>query len=102
MHILSGELILHKRTLEPVKTMLYGLRRYDSERTVAVKLAYVKSLSLKGRRNVGLSGGGPSRTASDGSVTDRGVEGDHTPPAVHGEQTDGYMSYTAKIYLVRQ
>lgn len=36
MHILSGDLILHKRTLEPIKTLIYGLRRYDLDRCAAL------------------------------------------------------------------
>lgn len=36
MHILQGDLILHKRTLEPIKTVVYGLRRYDVDRVVAL------------------------------------------------------------------
>ncbi|KAJ7599344.1 hypothetical protein C8J56DRAFT_916485 [Mycena floridula] len=36
LHILSGDLILHKRTLEPIKTMVYGLRRYDLDRCAAL------------------------------------------------------------------
>ncbi|CAK5278332.1 unnamed protein product [Mycena citricolor] len=36
LHILSGDLILHKRTLEPIKTVIYGLRRYDDERAAAL------------------------------------------------------------------
>ncbi|KAF9535631.1 magnesium transporter [Crepidotus variabilis] len=36
LHILSGDLILHKRTLEPIKTMIYGLRRYDIDRCAAL------------------------------------------------------------------
>ncbi|PPQ78053.1 hypothetical protein CVT25_015598 [Psilocybe cyanescens] len=36
VHILSGDLILHKRTLEPIRTMVYGLRRYDLERSRAL------------------------------------------------------------------
>ena len=36
VHILSGDLILHKRTLEPIKTMIYGLRRYDVDRCAAL------------------------------------------------------------------
>lgn len=33
---MSGDLILHKRTLEPVKTLVYGLRRYDLDRAAAL------------------------------------------------------------------
>jgi len=36
LHILSGDLILHKRTLEPIKTLVYGLRRYDVDRCEAL------------------------------------------------------------------
>ncbi|KAI0684676.1 hypothetical protein BC835DRAFT_1388556 [Cytidiella melzeri] len=37
MHILQGDLILHKRTLEPIKTVIYGLRRYDTDRVAALE-----------------------------------------------------------------
>ena len=36
VHILSGDLILHKRTLDPIKTLIYGLRRYDVDRCAAL------------------------------------------------------------------
>ena len=36
VHILSGDLILHKRTLEPIKTLVYGLRRYDDDKCRAL------------------------------------------------------------------
>ncbi|KAF8899336.1 magnesium transporter [Infundibulicybe gibba] len=36
VHILSGDLILHKRTMEPIKTLIYGLRRYDLDRCAAL------------------------------------------------------------------
>ena len=36
VHILSGDLILHKRTLEPIKTLVYGLRRYDVDKCEAL------------------------------------------------------------------
>lgn len=35
VHILSGDLILHKRTLEPIKALVFSLRRYDVDRTAA-------------------------------------------------------------------
>ena len=37
VHILQGDLILHKRTLEPIKTVIYGLRRYDVDRAMALR-----------------------------------------------------------------
>jgi len=36
VHTISGELILHKRTLGPIKSLVYGIRRYDLDRTVAL------------------------------------------------------------------
>ncbi|KAJ6586423.1 magnesium transporter [Mycena vulgaris] len=36
LHILSADLILHRRTLEPIKTVVYGLRRYDVDRATAL------------------------------------------------------------------
>jgi len=35
VHILSGDLILHKRTLGPVKSLIYSLWHYDVDRTAA-------------------------------------------------------------------
>jgi hypothetical protein len=35
VHFLSGELSSRRRELEPVKTLIYGLRRYDQERCAA-------------------------------------------------------------------
>ncbi|KAF8314447.1 hypothetical protein DL93DRAFT_2227915 [Clavulina sp. PMI_390] len=36
MHILSGDLTLHKRTLAPIRVLIYGLRRYDLDRVKAL------------------------------------------------------------------
>lgn len=48
VHILSGDLILHKRTMEPIKTMIYGLRRYDLDRCAAlVDMADPKNADVK-------------------------------------------------------
>ena len=35
VHFLSEGLILHKRTLAPIKPLMYGLRRYDKGRCAA-------------------------------------------------------------------
>ena len=37
VHIVQGDLILHKRTLEPIKTLVFGLRRYDVDRALALR-----------------------------------------------------------------
>ncbi|CCM01365.1 uncharacterized protein FIBRA_03415 [Fibroporia radiculosa] len=36
LHVFQEDLILHKRTLEPLKTLVYGLRRYDADRAAAI------------------------------------------------------------------
>ncbi|KAG8775230.1 hypothetical protein FRC16_004865, partial [Serendipita sp. 398] len=35
LHILSADLTLRKRTMQPLKSLIYGLRRFDTERTIA-------------------------------------------------------------------
>lgn len=35
VHILSADLTLRKRTMQPLKSMIYGLRRFDVDRTAA-------------------------------------------------------------------
>ncbi|KAJ7264061.1 hypothetical protein B0H12DRAFT_1102743 [Mycena haematopus] len=50
LHILSADLILHRRTLAPIKTVVYGLRRYDTDRAAALidVSASVKGLKVAG------------------------------------------------------
>ncbi|KAK0209054.1 hypothetical protein DFS33DRAFT_498400 [Desarmillaria ectypa] len=36
LHLLNEDLILHKRTMEPIRTVVYGLRRYDLDRCAAL------------------------------------------------------------------
>ncbi|EPQ53988.1 hypothetical protein GLOTRDRAFT_130378 [Gloeophyllum trabeum ATCC 11539] len=35
LHVISGDLILHKRTLAPIRSLVYRLRRYDMDWSVA-------------------------------------------------------------------
>ena len=48
VHILQGDLILHKRTLEPIKTLVYGLRRYDADRVAALSETVDPSVKVQG------------------------------------------------------
>lgn len=48
VHILQGDLILHKRTLEPIKTVVYGLRRYDVDRVAALSDNYDPTVKIEG------------------------------------------------------
>uniref|UniRef100_D8PQB5 Uncharacterized protein n=1 Tax=Schizophyllum commune (strain H4-8 / FGSC 9210) TaxID=578458 RepID=D8PQB5_SCHCM len=70
LHILSGDLAMHKRTLEPIKNLIYGLRRYDLERCLAI-------------------------ANMDAAHDAEAGDGHSAQPKVKG-----YMSYKSKIYLV--
>ena len=48
VHIISGDLILHKRTLEPIKTVVYGLRRYDVDRVAALQEKLEPGVKVEG------------------------------------------------------
>ncbi|KAJ7184152.1 hypothetical protein C8R46DRAFT_882360 [Mycena filopes] len=72
LHILSGDLIMHKRTLEPIKSMLYGLRRYDQDRCAAMGFGNDTPWNRQ-------------QLNSDRHGSDAGL--------------GGYMSYKSKIYL---
>ncbi|KAG9033022.1 hypothetical protein FRB95_000684 [Tulasnella sp. JGI-2019a] len=39
LHILSAEITLHKRSLKPLQSLVYGLRRYDLDRAVALAVS---------------------------------------------------------------
>ncbi|CAK5264078.1 unnamed protein product [Mycena citricolor] len=52
LHIVSGDLVLHKRTLDPIKTLVYGLRRYDVDRCAA--LVDESDPRMKGKPIVGF------------------------------------------------
>lgn len=45
---MSGDLILHKRTLEPIKTVVYGLRRYDVDRVAALSEKLEPGVKVEG------------------------------------------------------
>lgn len=83
LHILSGDLIMNKRTLDPIKTLIYGLRRYDQDRCAA--LGFGNDLPPNRRQ-----------MDADRSGADAGLGvgvGAHQPH-------NAYMSHKAKIYLV--
>ncbi|KAJ7756783.1 hypothetical protein DFH07DRAFT_819920 [Mycena maculata] len=81
LHILSGDLIMHKRTLEPIKTMIYGLRRYDQDRCAA--LGFGNDLPTN-----------RGQVDADRNGADAGLG-----VGVGASQANGYMSYKSKIYL---
>ncbi|KAK7023838.1 cora-like protein [Favolaschia claudopus] len=83
LHILSGDLIMHKRTLEPIRSMLYGLRRYDRERCAAI----------------GFGNDLPTNAVRVDSDTGLGVGVGATGTDQWQLGRDGYLSSKAKIYL---
>jgi len=48
LHILQEDLILHKRTMEPIKTVVYGLRRYDVDRVAALYESIDPTVKIEG------------------------------------------------------
>ncbi|PFH46269.1 hypothetical protein AMATHDRAFT_155773 [Amanita thiersii Skay4041] len=71
LHILSGDLIMHRRTLEPIRRMIDGLRRYDVDRCAALA---------------------QERSAEDLLAR---KWGSHHQDAIQR----GYLSHRAKVYL---
>jgi hypothetical protein len=43
VHIASGDLTLHKRTMGPISQLVYGLRRYDSDRA---KVCFLRCVAV--------------------------------------------------------
>jgi hypothetical protein len=77
---------MHKRTLEPIKSMLYGLRRYDQDRWAAMGLGN----DLPANRR---------QVHADINASDAGL-GVGVGASGHHFGRDGYLSYNSKIYLV--
>ncbi|KAI6031234.1 hypothetical protein BKA83DRAFT_4197471 [Pisolithus microcarpus] len=48
LSLLSGDLALHKRTMEPLKMVIYGLRRYDEDRCAALAEPGDRELPVQG------------------------------------------------------
>ena len=45
---MNGDIIMHKRTMDPVKTLVYGLRRYDLDRSAALTTAEEPNVKVVG------------------------------------------------------
>ncbi|KIM47650.1 hypothetical protein M413DRAFT_61489 [Hebeloma cylindrosporum] len=84
LHILSGDLIMHKRTLEPIRTMVYGLRRYDLERCRAV----ADSMALERQR-----------FCDKELETNYDEVGGHQLSSGETRRVEGFFSYKSKVYL---
>ncbi|KAI0937315.1 hypothetical protein AcW1_001327 [Taiwanofungus camphoratus] len=48
LHIIQGDIVQHKRTLDPIKTVIYGLRRYDDDRVAALSERVDPSMKIEG------------------------------------------------------
>ena len=119
MHILSGDLIMHKRTLEPIRTMVYGSRRYDSERCRAV----ADNMALGRRRYCDtesesatyattrlemdpvLVSRAKRKRQSKCMVKESGPhlrDGDDHREVEEHQRGEGFFRYKSKVYLVRK
>ncbi|KIL71365.1 hypothetical protein M378DRAFT_194546 [Amanita muscaria Koide BX008] len=84
LHILSGDLIMHKRTLEPIRAMIDGLRRYDVDRWAAL---------ADDKKREELYFNESSKEKSHGGARKRG------PGHLGKHKNAGYFSYRAKLLL---
>lgn len=110
LHILSSDLVMHKRTLAPLKTLIYGLRRYDLDRCAAlvdpeapgegtmwtanmpVGMSVPLGATMNGAAGVGMNGGAINEGGGGGPAS-------AYPHSVRKEPVVGYMSHKSKIYL---
>lgn len=110
VHILSSDLVMHKRTLAPLKTLIYGLRRYDLDRCAAlvdpeapgegtmwtanmpVGMSVPLGATMNGAAGVGMNGGAINEGGGGGPAS-------AYPHSVRKEPVVGYMSHKSKIYL---
>ncbi|TFK24266.1 hypothetical protein FA15DRAFT_656030 [Coprinopsis marcescibilis] len=122
VHILSGDLIMHKRTLDPIKTMINGLRRYDLDRCIALadslELAKQQEAAQEAQRKHHGKRGKKGRSSKvDAAVnlpTGHSTEhdprlksdDDHLRDIMRAQATkpgqkvvQGYFSYKSKVYL---
>ncbi|KAM6498834.1 magnesium transporter [Amanita muscaria] len=84
LHILSGDLIMHKRTLEPIRAMIDGLRRYDVDRWAAL---------ADDKKREELHFNESSKEKGHGGARKRG------PGHLGKHKNAGYFSYRAKLLL---
>ncbi|KAF5379226.1 hypothetical protein D9615_006046 [Tricholomella constricta] len=80
LHILSGDLVMHKRTFDPIRTMICGLMRFDLDRCIAL----ADNVEAEAERLASL----PGRLAHDIS------SGGHK-----GQKIQGFFSFKAILYL---
>ncbi|TFK67660.1 hypothetical protein BDN72DRAFT_842745 [Pluteus cervinus] len=86
LHILSEDLLLHKRTMGPIKTLINGLRRYDFERSAAqFDLDDHDHVDSMGRRE-----GSENHPHYD-------EDDDHRPIVI--PHVAGFMSHRSQTYL---
>ncbi|KAF5311796.1 hypothetical protein D9619_002789 [Psilocybe cf. subviscida] len=76
LHILSGDLIMHKRTLQPIHTMISGLRQYDLERcrAVADNVAAERRFMMSGPDDSETDFGGDAQMSDDENETETEAE----------------------------
>ncbi|KAF8069066.1 magnesium transporter [Lyophyllum atratum] len=96
LHILSGDLVMHKRTLEPVKRMIRSIMRYDMQRCIA--LADAEAEAKGDTTPSGHMGQGRGADMPDSGTGQQGT-GQQGTEHRGGRKVQGYFSYKAQIYL---
>ncbi|TFK42085.1 hypothetical protein BDQ12DRAFT_645556 [Crucibulum laeve] len=92
LHILSGDLIMHKRTLDPIKTMIYGLRRYDLDRCMALA-DHMDRECLSSTESSSSS----SSSSEDSSESDSEYEKPPLDKGLKGQKTKKTKTKTKKV-----
>jgi hypothetical protein len=95
-------MILHRRTLDPIKTMIYGLRRYDLDRSAAIASEMASVLDDEEKRGADSSDWDRESEWDDIGTTTTGL---NLKKNVKGKQrkstrVEGFFSYKSKVYLV--
>ncbi|KAF8203846.1 magnesium transporter [Pholiota molesta] len=96
LHILSGDLTLKKRTLDPIRTMINGLRNDDLQRCQALANNLAKENCSRDEDEVADAKKG-GKLPSQGSVVQADAGKNAEPQLV---PDDGYFSFQSKMYMV--
>ncbi|THU93873.1 hypothetical protein K435DRAFT_967082 [Dendrothele bispora CBS 962.96] len=92
LHILYGDLILHKRTLESIKTLLYDLIHYDRDRVAALM-----DTSLSANKDVAIVGYMSYNSKTLTTKTYSRMEGILSSMEMFARITENLIDYTSNM-----
>ncbi|KAF9486439.1 hypothetical protein BDN70DRAFT_869982 [Pholiota conissans] len=109
LHILSGDLIMEKRTMDPIRSMIYNLRHHDLQHCQALSDSLAKESRFLDARNLKTAAehedqeAGARRERETQSIAsefdaDPG-DADAERPGTTVLPVRGYFSFQAKVYL---